>query len=76
MSLRNIFWSDVYLMVFTPTLTLSLKREGMKNLAFNPSLPPGAWLLPLQRLYNHGLPLAGARGKARMGVETLTSHPK
>ena len=20
----------------------------------------GAWLLPLQRLYNHGLPLAGA----------------
>lgn len=24
-------------------------------------LMPGAWLLPLQRHYNHGLPFAGAR---------------
>ncbi|HUW26483.1 MAG TPA: hypothetical protein VMW07_08160 [Gallionella sp.] len=39
MSLINIFWSDVCLMVFTPTLTFPLKEEGMKNLASNPSLP-------------------------------------
>ena len=39
MSLNNIFWSDVYLMVSTPTLTLPLKGEGMKNLAPHPSLP-------------------------------------